>query len=121
METHKNDHFFTKWDHTRGGYTLVANMEGMTIGIAVCSPGDQYCRKEGVRLAKERADFMASTRPPDQVAMGIVGILVPRMASGKAGLFQRGAMEDALEYAREYFPDAKGYLMLYEQIVEDDE
>jgi hypothetical protein len=96
-------HFFAPNEPGYGGYTTVVDMEAKVVGIAVCSIRDQFARKKGVAIAKERIqaylDVGSSTFSEECAA-----VIGPRV-HGEGRYLARNALYHAGAFIFDHFPE----------------
>jgi hypothetical protein len=71
-------HFFDPDFMDEGGFTIVTDMTNKLVGIALCSPKDQFSRKHGVQKAKDRIAMLQMAQPSFSPEDNIVAIMTPR-------------------------------------------
>jgi hypothetical protein len=119
-------HFFNGWENKAGGYTIVVNKTRNVIGIAVCSPNDQYERKQGVKRAKARIYKTLETlsgAPFDfDPAQDMVTIAAPAMfvadskvLDSEVFTLRRAAISRAVNLAARMCPLDGGVLIMFDE------
>jgi len=102
-------HFDELW--VPGGYTIVIDMEEKIAGISLCSDKDQFGRKKGVALAKERIVTAISSRPSD-CSSALGAIVAPRVQGRQAWLL-REAIARATTLVLKFMPELQAVMLAY--------
>ena len=99
-------HSFDRWHHRRGrgGYTIAADFDMGTVGIAVCSKKDDFCKKTGRKKAVKRMN------ETPMIAPNFFTIRAPHVESRWALRERADAVLDALEMIVSKFPNADVHL-----------
>lgn len=89
-----------------GGYTIVYSLEDPYMGVAICSPKDQFSKKQGRLIAEDRAIELAAQYPLDWIEESggdLVFIKVPEIrGNARKILLWRAAVTDAIRLATEH-------------------
>lgn len=96
--------------YTLGGYTLYFNTMPASapfVGVALCSPKDQYNRKLGRTLAMNRMMELYGKYPQKEVIDGVFGVInIPSVTAPtdtERGKIYNAAMLHALQVLTEYY------------------
>jgi hypothetical protein len=104
MERYHIRHYFDPEYPMDGGYTSVTDRDSMIIGIAVCSDKDQFCRKTGVAVAKERIhSFIQASEEADTIYQAQASIVAPHI-SGVSRDYVNMAINSSVRYLLDYYP-----------------
>jgi hypothetical protein len=104
MERYHIRHYFDQEYPKAGGYTSVTDRDSMVIGIAVCSDKDQFCRKTGVAVAKERIEsFIQASEEADTIYQAQATIIAPHI-SGVSRPFANLAIRNNVQHLLTHYP-----------------
>lgn len=95
---HFHDRLYGWGKPDQGGFTMCVDWERKVIGFAVCSEKDQYCKKTGREIARDRVE--------EQCGDGsIVIVTMPTASSKRAMELQRDAKGEAFWFIDKNFPN----------------
>lgn len=114
MEQYRIRHYYNVNQYMGvGGVTIVADMSHNAVGIALCSPKDQFSRKKGVRIAKERVERLIASTPDTAKEARLVGISAPAVSGSPQQALQSFALSVALDHVTKWF-DIQGLFIYFD-------
>ena len=103
-------HFDTLW--MPGGYTIVIDMVENVAGISLCSDKDQFGRKKGVAVAKDRIDVALASRPSG-CSPKLGAVIAPKVNGRQANLL-KSAIGHAVRLMLDFVPELDALMVAYD-------